>query len=217
MDKDSQQRRARAIGIAADGNTCPGAQATRATTTTAAVSAMATTPKVARRAGTGGGALTRRTMPRLVVLLFVACAALTPGRPAVAELERRIVPCGEAACVWDRPKLVLPAGWAEDEDWSPRLQQIVLVPTGGDFVQAPARIIVRVFEGASAASIEELIEQEQDRALGGSLTLTAVRGAALPAADGAPWPTLVVASRDPAAATSSSPGTVSAAGFARAS
>ncbi|WP_139826144.1 hypothetical protein [Derxia lacustris] len=136
-----------------------------------------------------GNLLANRVRPGLLAL-----ALLAPAAPLHAELDRLIVPCGAAVCVWDRPRLTPPPGWAVDEEWSPRLQQLVLVPVGSSLAEAPARIVARVVEAEVAPDLERLIGQEQDRALGGSLTLTATRGADLPAGSGPDWPTLTVAS-----------------------
>jgi len=131
----------------------------------------------------------------LLALGFLSCAST----PARAEVQRLVVPCGAAACLWDRPRLDPPAGWSVDEEWSARLQQLVFVPAGSAMAVAPARIIARTLDAAAEPDLARLIEHEQDRALGGSLTLVAVRGSALSAGAGPAWPTLTVASRDPAA------------------
>lgn len=116
--------------------------------------------------------------------------------PVQARIEQTTVPCDGRLCLWERPDIAAPVGWAFDAKWSPRLRITVFTPAGTGFPDALANMMAQATERTPKTTLAEFMQAEQDRLIGPSLTVTARPIAPLRNGDGIPMPALRIAPRE---------------------
>lgn len=127
--------------------------------------------------------------------LMLLGVSLISVAPLWAAVEQTPVPCRRGYCLWERPVLTAPKGWALDRAWSERLQQSVYVEQSSEYAGSSASMMARAAERAPGQSLKAFLQAEQDRLVGTSLSVAAAALPPLPDAAGKRWPALRLAPR----------------------